>query len=154
MKTYRAFAYLLAAEVVVQAALLALGMFRFGGWIEDGGVATKDTVAEGSSFPGSTGFGLHGVNGALWIPLLALAFLVVGFVTRRSVAGGMRWAAIVLGLVVLQAALGFVSLAVPDVGPLHAVNAFVLFSCAVHAGRRVGVKVPVARDEVRVGVGS
>lgn len=143
MKLYRALAYLIAAEVVVQAAALAFGMFSLGGWIDDGGVARKSTV-EGADahFPGKTGFGLHGVNGTLWIPLLALAFVVVALVTRRSVTSGVRWAAIVFGLVALQVTLGFVSLAVPEVGPLHGINAFALFTAAVHAGRRVRAPQP------------
>jgi heme A synthase len=148
MKLYRVFAYLMAVEVLVQVAALTFAMFSLGGWIDDGGVARKDTVeGDGVSFPGKAAFDLPGVNGTLWIPLLSLAFLVVAVVTRRSVVGGVRWAAIVLGLVVLQVTLGFVSLAVPQVGPLHGLNAFALFVTAVHAARRVGAASPVPQLE-------
>ena len=47
-----------------------------------------------------------------------------------------RWAAIVLGLVVLQVFLGYTGFDVPAVGLIHGLNAFALFSCAILAARR------------------
>jgi hypothetical protein len=102
-------------------------------------VATWATFEEDSDvdYGGKLGFDLHGQLGALWLPLIALAFLVVAFVTRRSVEHGLRFAGIVLGLMVLQAVLGFATLAVPGLAALHAVNALALFTTAAYAATRL-----------------
>jgi hypothetical protein len=60
-----------------------------------------------------------------------------------------KWAAVVLGLVVVQSELGFASHDVPWLGPLHGLNAFALFTAALHAARRpvaTAVDVPAASD--------
>jgi heme A synthase len=138
MKTYRIFAYLVALEVFLQAATHAYGSAGLGHWIyTDGHTVTKATLEEGSGvdFTGRWAVIVHGENGAMIVPLLAIAFLVVGIVTRKRVDRGLRWAAIVLGLVVLQVALGFITIVVPAVGMLHAANALLLLLAAVHAAR-------------------
>jgi heme A synthase len=138
MKTYRVFAYLIAVEVTVQAAALAYGSAGLGHWIySDRHTATRATLEEGSDvdYTGKIGNLVHGENGAMIVPLLALALLVVAVIARKQLTGSVRWAAIVLGVVVLQVVLGFVTLAVPSLGALHAVNAFVLFLVALHAAR-------------------
>jgi heme A synthase len=140
MRIYRIFASLIAVGVIVQAALIAYATAALGHWIYDGRhTATRATFEENSSidYGGKTGFDLHGELGGLWLPLLALAFLVVAFVTRRRVGHGLRWAGLVVGLMVLQAALGFATLAVPALAVLHAVNALALFSTAAYAAIRV-----------------
>jgi heme A synthase len=140
MRLYRVFAALVAAGVVVQAALIAYGIAGLSHWIyDDRNTATRATFDEHSTidYGGKTGFELHGELGALWLPLLALAFLVVAFLTRRSVEHGVRWAGIALGLMVLQAALGFATLAVPGLAVLHAANALALFSTAAYAATRL-----------------
>jgi heme A synthase len=136
VRTYRIFAYLVALEVFVQAATHAYTSAGLGHWIySDGHTVTKATLEEGSGvdFTGRWAGIVHGENGAMIVPLLAIAFLVVGIVTRKQVHHGLRWAAILLGLVVLQVALGFITIAVPEVGMLHAVNALVLLLTALHA---------------------
>jgi heme A synthase len=138
MKTYRIFAYLVALEVFVQAATHAYGSAGLGHWIySDGHTVTKATLEEGSGvdFTGRWAGIVHGENGAMIVPLLAMAFLVVGIVTRKRVERGLRWASIVLGLVVLQVALGFITIVAPEVGMLHAVNALLLLLAALHAAR-------------------
>jgi heme A synthase len=138
MRTYRIFAYLVALEVFVQAATHAYGSAGLGHWIySDGHTVTKATLEEdsGVDFTGRWAGVVHGENGAMIVPLLAIAFLVVGIMTRKQVDRGLRWAAIVLGLVVLQVALGFITIVVPEVGMLHAVNALVLLLTALHAAR-------------------
>ena len=138
MRTYRIFAYLVALEVFVQAATHAYGSAGLGHWIyADGHTVTKATLEEHSDvdFTGRWAGILHGENGAMLVPLLAIAFLVVGFVTRKHVDRGLRWSGIVLGLVVVQVALGFVSLVVPQMAMLHAVNALLLLLAALHAAR-------------------
>jgi len=138
MRTYRIFAYLVALEVFVQAATHAYGSAGLGHWIyADGHTATKATLEENSDVDvtGRWASIVHGENGAMLVPLLAIAFLVVGIVTRKRVDRGLRWSGIVLGLVVVQVALGFVSLVVPGLAMLHAVNALLLLLAALHAAR-------------------
>jgi heme A synthase len=140
MKAYRVLASLVALGVVVQAALIAYGIAGLTNWIYDErNTATRATFEDDSDvdYGGKLGFDLHGELGALWLPLLALAFLVVAFLTRRSVEHGLRWAGIVLGLMVLQAVLGFATLAVPELAVLHAVNALGLFTTATYAATRL-----------------
>ena len=140
-KAYRILAYLIAAEVVIQAAVITLASFGFSKWIDNGGVADLATFSSGNlNFFGSIGYELHGTNGALYIPILSIAFLVLSLFAR-SIRGGVIWAAIVFGLVALQVFLGFASHAFAVLGPLHGVNAFALFVCALHAGRRVSAHV-------------
>jgi heme A synthase len=146
MRTYRIFAYLIALEVFVQAATHAYGSAGLGHWIySDGHTVTKATLEEGSGvdFTGRWAGIVHGENGAMLVPLLAIAFLVVGLVTRKHVDRGLRWSGIVLGLVIVQVALGFITIVVPQVGMLHAVNALLLLLAALHAAR-LPARVPGA----------
>jgi hypothetical protein len=134
---YRILAYLIATEVVIQAAVMTLASFGFSKWIDDGGVADLASFESGNlSFFGYAGYELHGTNGALYIPILSVAFLVLSLFAK-SIQGGLTWAAIVFGLVALQVFLGFASHTYVGLGPLHGVNAFALFICALHAARRV-----------------
>lgn len=133
--TYRVLAYLVALGVVVQAAAIAFAYFGLGKWIEDGGVLDKATMeSEGSGFTGVVGFMIHGINGEMVVPALALVLLIVSFFAR--VPRGVLWAGIVVLLVVLQVALGLLSFAVVGLGVLHGANALVLFAVAVIAARR------------------
>jgi hypothetical protein len=134
--TYRAFAYIIAAEVVIQAAAITYAMFGLSKWIDDGGTLNKAVADnQNASFTGVAGFAIHGINGQMVIPLLALVLLVVSFFAK--VSGASKWAGTILALVVIQVALGLVAHAAPLLGPLHGINALVLFSVAVMAGRRV-----------------
>jgi Family of unknown function (DUF6220) len=132
---YRVFAYLIAAEVVVQAAAIALAVFGLSTWIEDGGTLNK-AVMEGddSSISGVIGFAIHGINGTMIIPILALLLLIISFFAK--IPGGVKWAAIVFGLMVLQVALGIFAHEVYALGALHGINAFVLMGVAGTAGAR------------------
>ena len=69
------------------------------------------------------------------IPLLALLLLVFSFFAK--VPGGVKWAAIVLLLVVVQATLGIAGHSVPFLGALHGLNALLLFTAAIYTGLRV-----------------
>jgi hypothetical protein len=140
MKVYRFFAYFIAAEVVIQASAIAFALFGLGKWIEDdGGVLNKAVMDadKGPEFTGVLGFAVHGINGMMVIPLLALIFLVVSFFAK--VASGTKWASIVLLLVIVQVALGMTAHSVPALGPLHAINAFAILAVALYAGRHAGV---------------
>ena len=78
--TYRVLAYLLALEVVVQAAAIAWAVFGLSTWIENGGVLDKAGMeSEGTAFDGVLGFAVHGINGQMIVPAIALILFVVSF---------------------------------------------------------------------------
>jgi hypothetical protein len=134
--SYRVLAYVIAVEVVVQAAAIAFAVFGFFKWIDDGNTVDKAVLEdENVSFTGLAGFLLHGMNGTMVIPLLALVLLVVSFFAK--VPGGVKWAGGILALVVVQVLLGIFAHVAPALGPLHGINALVLLGVAVTAGRRV-----------------
>ncbi|RZT83477.1 hypothetical protein EV383_0282 [Pseudonocardia sediminis] len=131
---YRVLAYLLAIEVVIQAAAVAYAFFGEAAWIEGGGVLDKAVMeSDVIPFPEVAGFIIHGINGQLVVPLLALLLLVVSFFAK--IPGGVRWAAIVLLVVVVQVLLGMFGRGLPALGMLHGVNALILFTTAVVAAR-------------------
>ena len=130
---YKVLAYVIAALVVVQSAAMVFAIAGLGIWVEEGGVLDAATMESEPSFTGALGFAIHGMNGMMLIPLLALALLVVSFFAK--VPGGVRNAAIVLGLVVLQVALGLFGHENAYIGMLHGINALVLFAGALFAGR-------------------
>jgi len=127
--------YIIAAEVVVQASAIAFAIFGLGKWINDGGTLDKATMDDESvTFTGFVGFMIHGINGQMVIPLLALILLIVSFFAK--VPGGVKWAGAILALVVIQVTLGLFAHETPQLGPLHGMNALLLFSVAILAGRR------------------
>jgi hypothetical protein len=137
---YKVFAWLIALGVVVQAATMVYGIAGLGLWVDkEGGVfdkAAAEAIFEGDvTFTGVGGIMLHGMNGMMVIPALALIFLIISFFAK--VPGGVAWAALVLGAVVLQVTLGLLGHSAAIWGGLHGINALVLFSLAVYAGMRV-----------------
>ncbi|RXZ48699.1 hypothetical protein ESP57_06805 [Agromyces fucosus] len=145
-KLYTGLAWTIAGAVVVQAAAIA---FAFGGMlnlVSEGGVVDKALL---ESFQaggvGELGFMIHGVVGAGLIPLLALALLVVSFFVR--VRGARLWAAIVLGLVVLQVTLGFSITDMPYLGLIHGANALAVVVAASVAAMRVRRAAVVAATD-------
>ena len=136
---YRVLAYLLAIEVLVQAMAIAYAIAGLGKWVaDDGGVLNKQVLdSESADFPGVGGFATHGINGTMIIPIIILLLLVVSFFAK--VPGGVRKAAILFGLVVLQVFLGIFSHSVPFVIVLHALNAFGILGMAIMAGRSATV---------------
>lgn len=142
---YRIFAYLMALEVVVQAAAIAFAMFGLGQWIQEGGVLDKAAMeSEGAPpFAGVYGFMVHGMNGTLLVPLIALLLLAVSLFVKvpRAVA----YAGVVVGCVALQVVLGTLAHSVPALGMLHGAIALVLLVAAIMAGRlvaRAGTEAP------------
>ena len=136
--TYRFLAYAIAVLVVVQAGAIAYALSGLGAWVQDGGVLDAATFEDESvTFPGVIGFMIHGMNGMMLIPAVSLALLIVSFFAR--IPAGLRWALVVFLLVGVQVTLGTMarSAALPELGLLHGVNALVLFTAAVYAGRRV-----------------
>ena len=131
---YRILAIIIAVEVVIQAMAMVFAIAGLEIWVDDGNTFDKATAEDDSvSFTGVAGFIVHGINGMMIIPLLGLALLVVAFFAK--VDGGVKWAAIVLGAIVLQVALGIFGHESAYIGMLHGLNAFVLFSSAVYAAR-------------------
>jgi len=137
MKTaYKVLAYLIALEVMVQAAAIAFAFFGLGKWIDDGGTLDKAALdSQDLEFTGVIGFMIHGLNGMMIIPAIALIFLIFSFFAK--IPGGAKWAAFVLLSVVVQVSLGIFGHETPELAPLHGVNALILFSLAVMAGMRV-----------------
>ncbi|TWD79844.1 hypothetical protein FB561_0910 [Kribbella amoyensis] len=124
---YRVLASLVAIGVLAQAMTIALGWFTTLKDVDDGLVFDKNSDA-------NFGQMAHGILGMTVIPALALLLLIVSFFA--GVDGGVKWALIVFGLVVLQVALAFVSFGVPAIGALHGANALAVMAVAGMAGRR------------------
>ncbi len=133
---YRWLAFIIAAEVALQAAVMVYAIAGLGIWVErDSGVLDKAAFeSEAPIFPEAVGFMLHGINGMMVIPALALILLIVSFFAK--IPGGPKWAALVLLAVVVQVALGIFGNENAIFGGLHGINALILFSLAVVAGRR------------------
>lgn len=130
---YRVLAGLVAVEVMLQASFVVYGDAGLGKFIEGGGVIDKAALEEAfesgnAPFSEFIGLVLHGMNGMMVIPAIALLLLISSFFAK--VPGGSKWAAIVLGLVVLQVTLGLLGHSYPIIGALHGINALLLFSSA------------------------
>lgn len=139
MKVYRTLAYLIALEVVIQAAAIAFAVFGEGHWVmEDGGVVNKALLdaKDTSAFTGAIGYAIHPINGTMIIPAITLIFLITSFFAK--VPGGVKQALIVTLLVALQITLGLTAHAVVWLGPLHAINAFLVLWSALAAARLAG----------------
>ena len=142
-RAYHVLAYVIAAEVVIQAAMIATAVAGLGHWIDDGHTVNKHVLDKHPSFTGAFGFPVHAINGEMLIPLLALALLVVSLFA--TVVDGTRWALYILGLVVLQVVLGVSQDDVPLLGLLHGPNALLILIVAILAARRAkDVDAPVA----------
>ena len=136
---YRGLAFAIAALVALQAAFIAYFISGLGAWIQEGGTLDSSVFSEGSNTEvgGETGIMLHALTGTFLIPLLALVLLIISFFAK--IPGGVKWAAIVFGVVVLQYALAILSRSagVPFLGALHGLNALILFGVSVTAAMRV-----------------
>lgn len=137
-KVYRVLGYLIAAEVMIQAMVMAYAIAGLGLWVDRGGVFDKSVLESGGSifepFPEVAGVIIHGINGIGVIPLLALLLLISSFFAK--IPGGIRWAAIVLAFVVVQVTLGLLGHSVSIAGALHGLNALALFAAALYTARR------------------
>lgn len=141
MKAYRFLAFMIAVLVVVQAGAIAWAFFGMTQWIQDDGGVVNKALLEcedcETNFTAEWGFAIHMFfNGLVLIPLTSLALLIVSFFAK--VPGGVRLAAIVFALVVLQViVLPMLSREVGSgFGALHGVNALVLMGVAIMAGTR------------------
>ena len=143
-KAFRILNYVIAAEVMVQAAVIAWAMFGLGKYVEDGGSVDKDKLdGDTMLFDGEWGFAIHGINGMALIPLLGLALLVVAYFAK--IPGGVRLAAILFVLIVIQAyLLPILSEGAPFVGMLHGANALAILAMAIVGGKKGAEAVAAA----------
>ena len=123
---YRVLAMLIAAGVVVQAAAIAFALFDIEKKTDDGQIFSKDSH--------NGGIALHSVLGEMVIPVIALLLLIVSFFA--AIPGGVKWAAITFGVLVLQVVLAYAGDALPAIGVLHGINAFALAAVASIAMRQ------------------
>lgn len=137
MKTvYRVLGFLIGALVFVQAAAVAYGFFGLGKWVEGGGVVDKAAMeSDTTTFPGLNGLVIHGLFGTMVIPIVALLFLISSFFAK--IPGGVVWALIVVGTVIVQVLLGLLAHSVPALGILHGMVALALLGLAINAAQRV-----------------
>lgn len=133
---YRVIAHLIMIGVLVQAAAVAGGWFGTINEVDGGKVIDEN-------YEGNLGHTLHWINGMMIMPLLGLALLIVAAFAKLP--GGLKWAGFTLLAIVVQIALAFISFGVPAIGALHGVNAFVVFGCALYAGRKVAAGVPAGQ---------
>ena len=136
-KAYRILADLIAISVAVQAMAITWAMLGLLHWVEDGGTLNSKVLDswedDSPDFQGAVGFAIHGILGEMVIPVLALALLVIAFFAK--VEGGVKWAAIVFVLVLVQMAAGMAGEDAPWLGLVHGLNAFALFSVGIVAAR-------------------
>ncbi|MFC8597290.1 MULTISPECIES: hypothetical protein [unclassified Isoptericola] len=141
-QVFRTLAYVVAAGVVVQAAVMVYAVAGLGLFIDDGGVLDQAAMEQSGSgpslFPEEVGFMLHGVNGTMVLPVVAILTLVASFFA--GVRGAWRWGLAILLLVVLQVTLGLAGHSVPFLGALHGVNALLLFGVSLYTGWRVAAR--------------
>jgi hypothetical protein len=131
---YKYLAYAIPVLVMVQAAAIAWAVFGLGVWIDDGHSLTKSAMESDTfHFTEERGFMIHGINGQMLIPLIAIILLVVSFFAK--VPAGVKWAGFILAAVVLQVLLGMFAHGAPALGLLHGINAFVVAGLGVYAGR-------------------
>jgi|tagenome__1003787_1003787.scaffolds.fasta_scaffold20400612_1 hypothetical protein len=126
---YRILAMLIAVGVVIQAAAIAYALFDILHKTDDGQVFTKDSD--------NVGIAVHQVVGEMIVPLICLLLLIVSFFA--GIPGGVKWAGITFGVMVLQVVLAYASFPAPIVGTLHAINAFALAAVASLAMRQARV---------------
>ena len=99
--TYRVLGYLIAIEVVIQAAAIAYANFGVSKFVEGGGTIDKALVeSDELAFDEIVGFIVHGINGMNVIPLLAIIMLIVSFFAK--VEKGVVMALLVVVVTALQ----------------------------------------------------
>ncbi len=144
-KTYRFLANAIAALVVVQAGAIAWAFFGLSNEIDKNGLVVNKACLESEGcgdFTAEWGFAIHMFfNGTVLIPLVALILLVVSFFAK--VPGGVKYAAGIFGLIVLQViVLPMLSREVGSgFGALHGINALVLMGVAIMAAQRARTTV-------------
>jgi hypothetical protein len=133
---YQVLAYVIAGLVVVQAMAVVWALSGESKYVSNGGVIDKAVVESREFiFPEVLGFAVHGINGGMVIPLVAVLLLVASFFAELP--GAVKWGAAVFVLVLAQTSLGYASHEIPITGALHGLNALLLFTAAGYTGLRV-----------------
>jgi hypothetical protein len=148
---YKVLAYLVAAEVAIQAMVMVWAIAGLAKWVDGGGVFDKSVIeSQGTPFPEVAGIIVHGINGTFVVPAIALLLLIVSFFTK--VRGAIMWAVIVFVLAVAHGQIGFLGHEFPLAGALHGLTAMALFGVAFYAGRRLrtAVRSDVSHPEEQV----
>jgi hypothetical protein len=136
---YKFLAYAIPVLVAVQAAAIAFAFFGLSKWIDDGGTMDKAAMeSDNTSFTGVAGFMVHGMNGEILIPLVAIVLLIVSFFAK--IPGGSKWAAFILLDVIVQIVFAFSAFGAPVVGMFHGLNALLLAWLGWTAAKRIGVE--------------
>ncbi|WP_433781969.1 hypothetical protein ACQPX6_18920 [Actinomycetospora sp. CA-101289] len=145
--TYRVLAWILALEVVVQAAAIAWAVFGLTAWIMSGGVLDAAAIeSEGTQFDGVVGFMVHGMNGQMIVPAVALLLLLVSFFAKLP--RGVAYAGALFLMVAAQVALGIFAHSVPSLGMLHGALALAILVTAVLSARLTATPRAAAREPV------
>jgi hypothetical protein len=136
---YKFLSYAIPVLVAVQAAAIAFAFFGLSKWIDGGGTMDKAAMeSDNTSFTGVAGFMVHGMNGEILIPLVAIVLLIVSFFAK--IPGGSKWAAFILLDVVVQIVFAFTAFGAPIVGMFHGLNALLLAWLGWTAAKRIGVE--------------
>ena len=151
--TYRFLAFAIAALVVVQAGAIAWAFFGLTNEIDQNNLVLNKACLEsdagcGGGFTAEWGFAIHMFfNGLLLIPLTSLILLIVSFFAK--VPGGVKFAASIFGLVLLQViVLPMLAREVGSgFGALHGINALVLLVVAFLAGQRASSTTVTSTSE-------
>jgi hypothetical protein len=142
--TYRVLAWILALEVVVQAAAIAWALFGLTAWIDGGGVLDAAAIEAEVQFDGVVGFMVHGMNGTMIVPAVALLLLIVSFFAKLP--RGVTYAAALFVMVVAQVALGIFAHSLPSLGMLHGALALAILVTAVLSARLTATPRPAVRE--------
>jgi heme A synthase len=146
---YRILADVIAVAVVIQSMAMVWAIAGLFHWIDSGGGSLDSSILDDwqdnpPDFQGAIGFAIHGIVGGMVIPVIALALLIIAFFAR--VPGGVKWAAILVVLVIVQLVAGYGGYDAAWLGLIHGLNAFALFSLAIVAARAAH---PVAETDAQ-----
>lgn len=138
---YRILAYVIAAEVAIQAAVMIWAIAGLFIWVDGGGVLDAAVMeSDDVPFDEGVGFAIHFINGMLVMPAIALILLIISFFAK--VNRGVVSAIVILVLVVLQLALGILGHEAAIFGLLHGLVAFAVYGAAFMAGYRATKPAP------------
>jgi hypothetical protein len=146
-KVFRVLSFIIAGLVVVQATSMVWAVAGLGIWVEEGNDFTSELFeSDETPFTEVAGFMIHGMNGMMLIPLIALITMIIGLIAKFP--GSTKYGVGLFLLVVLQVALGLFGHENAIFGALHGLNAMILFGAAIMAGMRAK-DVPVVADDGR-----
>jgi hypothetical protein len=148
--TYRVLGHIIAGLVVVQAAAIALWVFGFWHWIDDGNGHTATPQLADDRFEGVTALAV-GINihsfGAIAVALVAIILLIVSFFAK--IPGGVKWAGFVFLAVLFQWIIAILAFGIPGLGFLHGANAILVAWLGWRAAKQASVVdeiVPTASE--------